>query len=489
MPQHLRAPMKMVKRPERRRGAMAQEAEQVRGPESKDGGAAGARQAQEEQEAADPPQLLDQELADEYLFLPTVTTIHDILLRYDPRCDMDGIYEGIEHGGYRRALEKLLPNPPPRDAMGGRRNDNRARMLERLGRYEEAEALYRDRADEEPGLTGSQIDMARVLEHLGRRKESAEALARACRLDPDARRAFEGGMRPDPRQLDSSAVPLRLVLPMSVISAAGTMRSRAEIDAASMLVQAECGLDLYPPSGSRLPGCAGLGADMERFHHLVVEDVLPYYNRFEPPYYYDLTDRGMDTVGRLGERLDREGGGIASRIASSSRRVARIGTYAVLEEACGMAAATAAERDGSGGGRAATLAGLQGTADRIRREIGNGIIFGDAHADLIEPKATRMLDMLSQARDAPDGQWAVAADLAGDVLGLCSLVVFDQRPHPRMSTLGPPYPDMQDLYALFIGYCKARGIAEVREDGQSRRWADAKTEELARDMLKVIAGS
>ena len=488
--------MKRVKRTERRRGAMAQEAEQLRGPEAKDGGAAGTRQAQEEQEAADPPQLLDQELVDEYLSVPTMTTIHDILLTYDPRCDMDGIYEGIEHGGYRRALEKLLPNPPPRDLSGGRLDDNRARMLERLGRYEEAEALYRDMADEEPGLTDSQIDMARVLEHLGRRKESAEALARACRLDPDARRAFEAGMRPDPRQADPSAVPLRLVLPMSVISAAGTMRSRAEIGAASMLVQAECGLDLYPPSGSRLHGCAGLGADMERFHHLVVEDVLPYYDSFEQPYYYDLTDVGIDMVGRLGERLDREGGGIASRIAASSRRVAQVGTYAVLEEACGMAASTttavaaAAGRDGDGDERAATLAGLQGTVDRIRREIGNGIVFGEEHASLIESKATRMLDMLSQARDAPGRQWAVAAALAGDVLGLCSLVVFDQRPHPRMSALGPPYPDMQDLYSLFVGYCRARGIAEVREGWQSRRWwADSTPEEMTRDMLKVIAGS
>ena len=474
---------------------MAQEAEQVRGPESKDGGAAGTRQAQEEQEAADPPQLLDQELVDEYLSVPTMTTIHDILLTYDPRCNMDGIYEGIEHGGYRRALEKLLPNPPPRDLSGGRLDDNRARMLERLGRYEEAEALYRDMADEEPGLTGSQIDMARVLEHLGRRKESAEALARACRLDPDAGRAFEAGMRPDPRQMDPSAVPLRLVLPMSVISAAGTMRSRAEIGAASMLVQAECGLDLYPPSGSRLPGCAGLGADMERFHHLVVEDVLPHYSDYyESPYYYDLTDRGMDMVGRLGERLDREGGDIASRIAASSRRVAQVGTYAVLEEACGMAApaaATAVQRDGGGDRdeRAATLAGLRGTADRIRREIGNGIVFGEEHAYRIEPKATDIIDMLSQARDAPGRQWAVAAALAGDVLGLCSLVVFDQRPHPRMSALGPPYPDMQDLYSLFVGYCRARGIAEVRDDGRSCRGADSTPEETTRDMLKVIAGS
>ena len=469
---------------------MAREAEQVRGPESKDGGAAGAAQGHE---AAGPPQLLDQELVDEYLSAPTVTTIHDILLTYDPRHDRDGIYEGIDHGGYRRALEKLLPNPPPCDAMEDRRNDNRARMLERLGRYEEAEALYRGRADEEPGQSGAQIDMARVLEHLGRRKESAEALARACRLDPNAHRAFEAGMRPDPRQTDPSAVPLRMVLPMSVISAAGTMRSRAEIGAASMLVQVECGLDLYPPSGSRLPGCAGLGADMERFHHLVVEDVLSHYKRYyEQPYYYDLTDGGMDMIKGLGERLDGEVGGIASRIAASSRRVARIGTYAMLEEACGMAtatAATAAQRgSGDRDGRAATLAGLQGTADRIRREIGNGITFGEEHASLIESKATRMLDMLSQARDAPGGQWAVAAALAGDMLGLCSFAVFDQKPHPRMSALGSPYPDMQDLYALFVGYCRARGMAEVREDWQSRRWGDAKPEEITRDMLKVIAG-
>ena len=418
-----------------------------------------------------------------------MNTVHEILRKYDPRHNMRGIYEGIEHGGYRRALEKLLPNPPPRDHFGGRLEDNRARMLERLGRCEEAEALYRGVADELEGNTESQLDMARVLEQLGRCEESAEALARACKLDPyHAARAFEAGMRPDPRQLDPAAVPLRLILPMSVISAAGTMRSRAELGAASLLVQAECGLDLYAPSGSRLPGCAGLGADTGRFHHLVVEDILPYYNDFyERPYYYDLTDRGIDMIGSLGERLDKEGG-IASRIAASSRRVARIGAYDVLEEACSAAAAAAVDDDGDGDSkRAAVLEGLKGTAERMKREIGIGITFGESHASLLESKATRIPDMLSQARDAPGEQWAVAAALARDMLSLCSLVVFDQRPHPRAPTLGPPYPDIQDLYALFVGYCRSRGIADVWEGMSRSRWADATPEEITRDMIKVIS--
>ncbi len=463
----------------------------MRKTEAKKGGSATATRQGQEREDAGSRSLLDQDLVDDYMSVPFLTTIHDILSRYDPRHNLYGIREGIEYGGYRRALEKLLPNPPPRDHFGGRRADNRARMLERLGRYEEAEALYRDLADEEPGHSGSQLDMARVLDHLGRREESAEARARACKLDPyHVPRALEAGMRPDPRQLDPATVPLRLILPMSVISASGTVRSRAELGAASLLVQAECGLDLYAPSGSRLPGCAGLGADMERFHHLVVEDVILGYSILcERPYYYDLTDRGIDMIGRLGERLDKEGG-ISSRIAASSRRVARIGAYAALEEACGAGAAPAFDGDGGGGGgRAAVLEGLKGTAERIKREIGNGIAFGEVHAIPAVHMARRIPDMLSQARDAPGEQWAVAAALAGDMLSLCSLVVFDQRPHPRTYALGPPYPDIQDMYALFVGYCRSRGIAEAREDGPNFKWDRVEAEKAARDMLKVISES
>ena len=327
--------------------------------------------------------------------------------------------------------------------------------------------------------------MARVLEHLGRRKESAEALARACGLDTDCRRAFEAGTRPDPRQLDPAAVPLRLIIPMSVISAAGTMRSRAELSAASLLVQSECGLDLYPPSGTRLPGCAGLGADMERFHHLVVEDILPYYSgTYERPYYYDLTDRGIDMIGRLGERL-KGGGDAAARIGASARRVARIGAHAVLEEACAMAPAGQKGED-----RAADLEALRGTAGRILREIGHGIAFGHAHALPMMSKARLVPDMLSRAIGAPGGQWAVAAALAGGVMGMCARVAFDQRPHPRTSALGPPYPDIQDMHALLVRYCRARGIVDARdiqpmEEGMSARDA----EEMARDMIKVASES
>ena len=189
---------------------MAQEARQERGPAQRGGeGAAVPRQVQHLDDLAG-PHPIDPGLIDDYMSVPFVSTIHDILCRNDPRYDMRGIREGIEYGGYRRALEQLLPNPPPRSIHGALLGDNRARMLERLGRYEEAEALYRDLADEEPERPSSHLDMARVLDHLGRRKESAEALARACKLDPACNRAFESGMRPDPRQMDPSAVPLAL---------------------------------------------------------------------------------------------------------------------------------------------------------------------------------------------------------------------------------------------------------------------------------------
>ena len=298
---------------------------------------AAAPRVQEEEIA---PWQIDPDLVDDYLSVPRVRTVHDILFMNDPRHDMQAMRRGIEHGGYRRALEKLLKDPPPRHPAGMRVGDYRARMLERLGRYGEAEALYRDQARELPWNPESHLNMARVLEHLGRHEESAEALARAGRLDPCCRRAFEAGMRPDPRQLDPRAVPLRLILPMSIISAAGTVRSRAELSAASLLVQSECGLDLYAPAGSRLPGCAGLGADTARFYHLVVEDVLPSYGAADDqPYYYDLTDRGVGMIDELGERLGREGDGTAAaRIAASARRIAGIGAHAVLEEACRAAA-------------------------------------------------------------------------------------------------------------------------------------------------------
>ena len=471
------------------RGALAQESEHGRGAGPRDGAAAAAAAAAAAQylrddEESDDLHPIDSDLIDDYMSTPGVTTIHDILLRYDPRYDMDGIYEGIEHGGYRRALEDLLPRPPPRDMLGSRLPDNRARMLERLGRYREAEALYRGMADESMGHTASHLAMARVLDHLGRHKESAEALARACKLNPRSRQAFESGMRPDPRQADPTAVPLRLAIPMSVISAAGIVRSRAELGAASLLVQAECGLDLYPPSGARLPGCAGLGADMERFHHLIVEDVLPYYNNtYERPYYYDLTDLGTSMVERLCGRLD-DGGDAAARIAASSRRVVRIGPHAVLEEACAMASPAAAEKLD----RAALLERLQKTAERTRREIGNGIAFGEAHAIQIEPKARRVQDTLSRARSAPGEQWTVVAALAGDMLGLCARVAFDQRPQPRTSALGPPYPDIQDLYALLAGYCRERGMAVAGEILPKRsRLTARESREISRDMLRVIS--
>ena len=98
--------------------------------------------------------------------------------------------------------------------------------------------------------------------------------------------------------------------------------------------------------------------------------------------------------------------------------------------------------------------------------------------------------MLSQAYGAPDGQWDVAASLGGDILGLCARVAFDQRPHPGTAALGPPYPDIQDLYALLVRYCRDRGIAEPREEVPViRRLAPEEIEETTRDMLRVMAGS
>ena len=463
---------------------MAQEAEQERRAAPRDG--AGAALQKQEQEAEAAPWQIDPELIDDYTSVPPVTTIYDILFELDPRYDTWGIHRGIKHGGYRRALEEISKDPPPRDAYGMRAECNRARMLERLGRYGEAEEMYRELDRKDPGRSNADLDMARVLEHLGRRDESAAALSRAGRFDPRCHRAFEAGMRPDPRQLDPAAVPLRLIIPMSVISAAGTMHSRAVLSAMSRLVQAECGLDMYPPSASRLPGCAGIGADMERFHHLVVEDVLlSCGGSGEWPYYYDLTDAGIEMIGRLGERLGGEGDA-ASRIGASARRVAGIGAHAALEEACrGAGAARQADS-----GRAEALADIRGTADRIRREVGDDIAFGEAHAVTLGAKAKRVPDMLSQAGDAPDAQWAVAAALGGDILGLCACVAFDQRPHPRTASLGPPYPDIQDLYALLVRYCGEKGIAEPRAEVPAiRKLAPEEIDGITRDMLRVISES
>ena len=478
------------------RAALAQEAKQERREAARGGGAASAALQEDGTETA--PWVIDPDLVDDYLSVPFISTVPSILFSHDPRYNMMGIEKGIKHGGYRRALEMLLKDPPPRSPSGSRIEDNRARMLERLGRYEEAEALYRDLVEEEPNQPQAHLDMARVLEHLGRREESARELARASRFIPDYRLAFEAGMHPDPRQLDPARVPLRLIVPMSVIAAAGTVRSRAELSAASLLVQAECGLDLYAPAGSRLPGCAGLGADMERFHHLVVEDVISYCDLDELPYYYDLTDRGIEMIGSLGERLDRavgeEGADAASRIAASARRVAGIGAHAVLEEACGAAATAAHPASAAvgrgGGGRDEALVGLRGTAERIRQEVRNSIGFGAEHAVTLRSTAVYVIDMLSQAKGATDRQWSVAAALGADVLGLCARVAFDQRPHPRSPSLGPPYPDIQDLCALFVRYCADRGLAELGEERVViGTLTDEEVEETARDMLKVISES
>ncbi len=467
---------------------MAQEAEQERRPGPGGGGADAAPSGQgqgQEQAVKDAPYKIDPDLIDEYMSVPTKMTLYSILSDYDPRHDRLGIRSGIELGGYRSALEELLPGPPPRNEIGTRVADNRARMLERLGRYAEAEPLYRDLAEAVHNNSEVHLDLARVLDHLGRREESAAELARTSRHLPYFRRAFEARLRPDPSQMDPALVPLRLIVPMSVISAAGFVRSRAELSAASLLVQSECGLDLYPPSASRLPGCAGLAADMSRFHHLVVEDVLPSYRGDgEPPYYYDLTDLGIEMIGRLGGRL---GGDAAARIAASARRVAGIGAHAALEEACSAPARPRRERPG----RDDELAALRGTADRIMREIGNGILFGDEHASVLESVAVKVPHMLSQAGEAPDGQWDVAAALGGDVLGLCAYVAFDQRPHPRTAAQGPPYPDMQDQYALLVRYCGDRGIARPRKGGMptARMLTPEEIEETTRDMIKVIRES
>ncbi len=476
---------KSYKRRRRARIALAQEAEQERRAAPRDGARAALQEREQEAEAA--PWQIDPELIDDYTSVPPVATIHSILFELDPRYDTWGIHRGIKHGGYRMALEEISKDPPPRDAYGMRAECNRSRMLERLGRYGESEETYRELDRKDPGRSNADLDMARVLEHLGRSDESAAALSRAGRLDPRSRRAFEAGMRPDPRQLDPAAVPLRLIIPMSVIAAAGTVRSRAELSAMSRLVQAECGLDMYPPSASRLPGCAGLGADMERFYHLVVEDVLlSCGGSGEQPYYYDLTDTGIEMIGRLGERLGGDGDA-ASRIGASARRVAGIGAHAALEEACRGAGEAEQQADS---GRAEALADIRGTADRIRREIGNDIAFGEAHAVTLGAKAKRVPDMLSQACDAPDAQWAVAAALGRDILGLCACVAFDQRPHPRTASLGPPYPDIQDLYALLVRYCVDRGMAEPRAEVPAiRKLAPDEIEETARDMLRVISES
>ena len=199
---------KRHKRSPRGRAALAQEVEQECRPEPGGGGSGAAPSGQEQVLVVeDAPCQIDPDLIDAYTYLPVKKTIHSILTMYDPRHDMRGIRDGIERGGYRRALKELLPGPPPRHPRGMRVADNRARMLERLGRHEEAEPLYRDLACELLWNPNSHLDLARVLDHLGRRKESDEALARATGLLPECRMAFEARMRPDPRQLDPALVP------------------------------------------------------------------------------------------------------------------------------------------------------------------------------------------------------------------------------------------------------------------------------------------
>ena len=159
-----RSAVKRLKRGARNRATLAQEAQTAReagraelGGDGGTGPTTAASLQRQALEQAAASATINSDLIDAYMDISYLTTIHDILHRNDPRRDMDGIFEGIEHGGYRRALEKLLPLPPPRDHFGGRRADNRARMLERLGRYEEAEPLYRDLAGEEPWHTATQL--------------------------------------------------------------------------------------------------------------------------------------------------------------------------------------------------------------------------------------------------------------------------------------------------------------------------------------------
>ena len=161
-----------------------------------------------------------------------------------------------------------------------------------------------------------------------------------------------------------------------------------------------------------------------------------------------------------------------------------MGPHAMLEEACRIAAPPYRRE------RADDLAALRSTAERIRREVRNSITFGEAHAVTLRTKAKRVPGMLSQARDAPGGQWGVAAALGVDILGMCAYVAFDQRPHPRTASLGPPYPDIRDQYSLLVRYCRARGIAEPRvEVPIIRNLTPEEIEETTRDTLKVISES
>ena len=98
--------------------------------------------------------------------------------------------------------------------------------------------------------------------------------------------------------------------------------------------------------------------------------------------------------------------------------------------------------------------------------------------------------MLSQSSKAPDVQWAVVEALGADILGMCARVAFDQRPHPRSSSMGPPYPDIQDLYSLLVGYCRERDIADPEAEVPTiRKMTPMEIGETSRGMLKVIAES
>ena len=105
-------------------------------------------------------------------------------------------------------------------------------------------------------------------------------------------------------------------------------------------------------------------------------------------------------------------------------------------------------------------------------------------------KALLVPDMLSRALGAPAEQWPVASALAGDLLGLCARVAFDQRPHPRTSALGPPYHDIQDMLALLVGYCRARGIVDAEEIEPLEPGIATAREavEVTRDMIKAVYG-